>query len=113
MRADLNHLILLDEFQGVTDLILIQCNLIVGVDIHEIIQIAVGIQILHVHTVDVSILKLLGGTESFLHHAAADNVLQFRSDKCCAFARLYMLKFDNLIDVAVNFDRNAVSKIAS
>lgn len=109
--ADLDHLIVFDEFQGIADGVLIQSDLIISLNVHEIEEIAIRIQILHIYSVDMSSRELLSGTEGFFNHAAADDVFQFGSYERCSFSGLYVLEFNDLIDVVVHLKRNAVSKI--
>ena len=98
VRADLDHLVLLDELQLVADLILIKRDLLIGIQIHEIEKVSVRVQVLHVLAVNTGFLKLLGGTERFLDDAAADDILQLGADESSALARFNVLELNDLPD---------------
>ena len=81
--AYLHHFIFLHKFQSITDVVRIQRNLIKGIRIHEMEQISVCVQILHILAVNTRRRKLLRRTESLLNHTAVDNILKLCTDKRC------------------------------
>ena len=103
MRADLYRLVLFYKLQSIAYNIGIQRDLIICLHVHEVVQIAVLIQILHIFSVNVCIFKFLSRTESLLNNTAADDIFQLSSYKSRTFSRFYMLKFHNLINISVNF----------
>src|SRR5699024_10176004 len=108
----LYHLVFFYKLQGVTQGLLIDGDLIISLVIHEIVEISVVVQVLHIHSVDSCLRELLCGTEGFLHHASADNVFQFCSNKSSALSWFYVLELKNLNNVSVDFQRNAISEIS-
>ena len=111
MGANLHHLVLFHKFQSVADGLVIQGNLIIGLCVHEVIQIPVRVQILHIHPINSCLGEFLCGTEGFLNHAAADDIFQFCSDKSGSLSGFYVLELDNLVNASFHLQRNAVSKI--
>ena len=75
MRTDLADFILFYELQSIADCILIQRDLVIGFHIHESIQIAVVVQVLHISSLDTGSRTFLSRTESLLNNTAALNIL--------------------------------------
>ena len=75
MRADLADFILFYELQSIADCILVQRDLVIGFHIHESIQIAVVVQVLHISSLDTGSRTFLSRTESLLNNTAALNIL--------------------------------------
>lgn len=74
VRTDLNHLVLLNKLQCITDTVLCQVNLVISLYIHEMIEIIIGIQILHVLTINVSSRTLLCRTECLFYYTTTDDI---------------------------------------
>ena len=74
MRTDLNHLVLLNELKSITDAVLCQVDLVVCLYVHEMIEIIISVQILHILTINMSGRALLGWTESLLNHTTTDDI---------------------------------------
>ena len=104
--------ILFDELEAVGQLIRIQGHLIEGLVVHKIIQIAVGIAVLHILALDDGGGEFRRGVEGLLQRGAGDDVLQLCADEGRALARLHMLELDDLHHVAVHFKGQAVFEIA-
>ena len=52
----------------------VQCDLIVVLHVHEVVQISITVQILHIYTVDTCSREFLSRTEGFLNHTAVDDI---------------------------------------
>ena len=111
VRHDLHLFVLLNKLQGVSQLLLIQSNLLIRIRIHEIIEHAVIIQILHILTLDDRTVYLFRRTEGTLDHTTACYALQRSTDKRRTLTRLYMLEFDNGINIALKLDRQTIPKL--
>ena len=112
MRADLDDLVLFYELHGIADLILGKSDLIECFIVHKVIELTVIIQIAHIHTIDSRCREFFGRAERFFQHGACDNVFVFCSYKRSAFSGFDMLKLNDLANIAVNLECNAIFKIA-
>ena len=112
MGHDLNHFVLFDELHGIADLLLAERDLVVGFQIHIVIHISVFIEILHIFTDDLGLLKLFGRTEGVFDHTINIDTLHLGADKRRALAGLDMLKLDNLIYGTIVLDGHAISEFA-
>ena len=92
---------------------MIECELFIGLIIHEIIQISVSIEILHFAGFDVCSGILVGGAEGSFENRTCHDVFQPCANKCRTFAGLDMLKICNAPNLSVYFNGNAFSEIAS
>ena len=86
--------------------------MVIGLCIHEVIQIAIVIQILHIPALYKGLLKFIGRAERALNHRTGDDVFALGTDKGRALAGLYMLKFHDLQNLSIQFKSSAISKIA-
>ena len=109
---DLADRVLLAELQRVADARGIQRNLLVGLFIHEVKEISVLIQVLHVATADLRAFKLVGGVEGTLHRGSRDDIADFGADERGTLARLDMLEFNDLEDRPIHLEGHIVPKIA-
>ena len=66
MGTDLNHLVLFNEFKRISNLIFCKTNLIVCLYVHEVVQITIIIQILHIYTLNTCSREFLCWTERLL-----------------------------------------------
>lgn len=108
---DLADHVLLDKAEVVRQDILADGQQLIGLAVHEIIQIAVVVGVFHILSLNESGGIFIVGVEGFFHHRTGDYVADFGAHESGALARLDVLEFDNLIDVAVHFKRHAVAKI--
>ena len=75
MGADLADLVFLNELQRIPDCVLVQGNLVISLRIHESIQIAVIVQILHIPSVNAGLGTFLSRAERLFNDTAALDVL--------------------------------------
>ena len=111
MGAYLTHLVLLNELHRITDGILIQCNLLIILCIHEVEKLSVLIQILHIFSINTRLRALLSGAEGLLNHTTTLDVLQLCSNESCTLSRLNVLEFNNLVHIVIVLDGNTISEI--
>ena len=104
-------LVLLDELEGVGQNVLAQGDHVVGLIVHEVVQIAVGIAVGHLLALDERFLELGGGVERGFGHAAGDDVSHLGAHEGSALAGLDVLELHNLVDLAVHLKGFAVSEI--
>ena len=100
-----------DEFQSIAYSFFIDRQLFVSFHIHEVVQSIVTVQILHVLSLYVSSWHFIGWVEGFLQYGSCYNILYFGSNKSCSFARLYMLKFNNLINLSISSSNSIPSQL--
>ena len=110
--VDLAGHFFLDKLQAVTDDVFSKRNLLKGLGVHEVIQIAVVVEILHFLPVDTCILILIGGGEGLFHNGTGDDVAQLGTNERCTLTRLYVLEFDDLHNLTVHIERDTVFEIA-
>ncbi len=110
---ELAHHLFLHELEGIGQGRLVERNGVECFHIHEVIQVAVVVGILHIFSFDICAVKLVGRAEGLLDHTARDDIFQLRADKCSSLAGFYVLKFNYLIDAAVHLKGDAVFEITS
>ena len=93
---NLNFHVLLNELECRTQLGAIDRLLLIGLHVHEVVQIAVAVQILHILALDISGRILISRVERTLYHCASDNILILGADESGTLTRLNVLEFDNL-----------------
>ncbi len=111
MRTDLTYFVLYDKLQRVTNGLCVQCDLIIGLGIHEIEKVTIGIRVLHVLSVDTRLRALLGRTEGSLDYAAILNVLQLGTHKRSALTGFYVLELHDLKNIIIQLNGHAISEI--
>ena len=79
VRTYLYHLVLLNELQRITDGLIVQSDLIVVLCIHEVVQISVIVQILHLYAVNSCSREFLRRTEGLLYNTAVDDIFNLFS----------------------------------
>ena len=111
---DLAHHLFLDKAEVIANLIVSNESFLPGLGVHKVIKVTVVVGILHIFSFDISVLKLIGGVERFFGYGTGNDVLELGAYERRALSGLYMLKFNNLQDVALTVVKcNAVFKIAS
>ena len=75
MSANLDHLVFLDELECIAYSIAVKCDLLKALVVHEIVQISVAVQVLHVFSINTCLGELLRRTERFLHNTAVYDIL--------------------------------------
>ena len=108
----LDDLLLLDEIERIADDVLADRDLLIGLHVHEVEQVAVVVAVLHILALDKSGRELCSRVEGCFNHSAGDDVLVLGTDERCALARLNVLEFENLNNLTVHFKGHAVAKIA-
>ena len=92
---------------------MVEGHLLVGFGIHEVVQLAVVIEIFHLLGFDDGLGHLIGGVEGALNHGAGHDILDLGADKGSTLAGLYMLKVHDRPNAAIPFYGNALFEIAS
>ena len=87
-------------------------HLFKGFLIHEVVQLTVVIQILHLLGVDVCLRELVTGVEGLFLDGSGQNVLMFGSDKSSALTRLDMLEIDNDMWIPIHLKGDTFSEIS-
>ena len=85
---------------------------LVALGVHEVVEVAVGVAVLHGLALDGGLLELGGGVEAGLDHGAGNDVLHLRAHEGRALAGLDVLELDDLHDLAVHLKGDAVPEIA-
>ncbi len=105
---DLAHHFFLYELEVVGKKILGNGNHIVRFHIHEVVEIAVIVGILHISSVNDSGRELVCRAECLFDNSTGNDISQLCADESRALAGLYMLKLDNLHYIPVHFKCNTV-----
>ena len=87
-------------------------DIVVGLVIHEVVQITVSIAVGDVLALDERLGELCGGVVAGLHHRAGDDVLGLGADKGRALAGLHVLELNDLKNLAVLLKGHAIAKLA-
>ena len=91
---------------------LVQGDLLVGLGVHEVVQAAVLVQVLHLTALDEGGGELIAGVVALLGHGTGDHILGLGAHEGSALTGLNMLELHNLEHVAVLFKSYAIAKIA-
>jgi len=103
--------VLLDKFEIVAEQAAVYGFKLVGFHVHEIVQVAVVVAVLHFTALDIRGFKFIRRAKGGLSDGASEHVPHLRPYERCAFTRLDMLKLNDLHDLAVPFEGYAVSEI--
>src|SRR5699024_12735792 len=82
LGADLADLVLLHELQGVAHGVAVQRDLVEGLRVHEVVEISVRVQVLHIHTVN-SGCNFMNTEISTTRSEEHTSALQSRFDLVC------------------------------
>ena len=110
--SDLAHVVLLHELEVCGELVGVERKLLEGLHVHEVVEIAVVVEILHLAAVDARVLEFVGGVEGRFGDRTGDHVLELGANECCTLARLNVLEFDDLHDLSVHVEGYTVFEIA-
>ena len=86
-------------------------QLVVGLGVHEVVVLTVGVEVLHLADLHADLVELLTGTEGQLVDAAGPDVADLGADESAALARLDMLELDDGAHLAIDDDALAVLEI--
>jgi hypothetical protein len=103
-------ILLLEPLDAVTHGGGIGRELLEGIRHHEVPELTVGIQVLHIGIHHVGAFQAVAGLEGALDHAAGLEVAQPDAIEGLALARLHELVFDNRAGVAVQHDLEPASE---
>ena len=90
---------------------MVESELLIGLVVHEVVKVAVGVEILHFASLNMCGGIFVGGAESPLENGTGHDILEPGTDKCRTLAGLNMLEISNAPNLSVDFDGNAFSKI--
>ena len=111
VERDLGDHLLDEVVLGVAEGDLGDVRLVVGLRVHEHVVVAVVVQVLHVLALDDRLLDLDPGVERLVDHGAGPHVADLRADERAALARLDVLELDDLEQVVVELERDAVLQV--
>ena len=109
---DLAHFVLFDELEAVAELVSVDRELLKGLHVHEIIEIAIIVEILHLLALNDRVLEFIGWVEGALSDRARDDILELGADESGALARLYVLELDDLKNLSVHVESDTVFEIS-
>ena len=109
---DLADHIFLNEFEIVAELGRVYGNLLVGLGIHKVIKSAILIEVFHFLALNISGGEFFGGIKGALNDRACNNISDLGSYECSALTGFYMLKLNNLVNITVHLECDAVSEIS-
>jgi len=96
-----------------TDEIGIERNVVVSLHVHEMVQLAVVVGILHRPPFQTHLVDPLAGVPGSIRHCSGEHVLQLATHERSALAGLHMLKIGDLEQLPVNLEHHSVAKIRS
>ena len=96
IAQQLAGLVLLAELEVIGHIGSVDGDIIVGLVVHEVVQIAILIAVSHVLALDESLRELCGRVVAGLNHRAGDHVLGLGADKGSALAGLDVLELNDL-----------------
>src|SRR5262249_51912626 len=105
--------VLLEEAQHVVDQLLVDVVLLEVGRVHEDEVLALAIEVLPLRLLDDRLLDLLLGVEGRLEDLSGADVLQLRADERRPLARLHELELDDVPELAVVLDRDAVLEVVA
>ena len=104
--------VLLDELEAIVQNAAVQGLQLEGFLIHEVVQLAVVVGVLHLLSLNESSGELGRGVQGSFGHAAGDNVAHLNANESSTLAGLDVLELDDLHNLAVHLEGNAVANIA-
>ena len=108
---DAAHHVLLDKAEVVAELVRVDGELVIGLHVHEIVEFAVVVQVLHLAGFQTHGVELRAGVERVVDHATGLDVAKLRADEGAALAGLDMLELDDGAHLAVVDDAHSVLEI--
>ena len=112
VRKNTANVFFFAEFEGIAEKSFFDRDKFIGIGIHEVIKVAVGVAVAHFFSLDKCGGEFIGRVESALNNCAGNDVSDFGTDESRAFAGFYVLEFDDLINITVIVKSNTVSEIA-
>ena len=112
VAQQLAQLVLLAELEVIGHIGCVDGDVIVGLVVHEVVQIAILVAIGHVLALDESLRELCGRVVAGLNHRAGNHVLGLGTDKGSALAGLHVLELNDLKNLAVLLKGHAIAKLA-
>ena len=109
---DLAHFVLLNKLEVVAENLCVDRKLFEALHIHEVVKVAVVVEVLHFLSLNDRVLKLIGGVEGTLGYSACDNVLHLGSYERRTLTGLNMLELNYLKNLSVHFKSDTVLKIS-
>ena len=86
-------------------------ELFVGGHIHEDKVVVLTIQKLHVAGFQIGLVDLFAGAEGYILHAASKDVAQLGTNHSATLAGLEMLKINDFVRGAFDFDLQTLAKV--
>ena len=112
VEFDRSFVILSKIFYSFFDHVKVDWNLIICLAVHEVVELTVIVQVLHLLCLDVSIIEFVIRVECFFTDSACYDVLVLSSYKSSALARLYMLKVEYYVRLSVYLECYTFSEIS-
>src|SRR5699024_5643125 len=112
VAQQLADLVLLAELEVIGHIAGVDRDVVVGLVVHEVVQIAVLIAVGHVAALDERLGELGSGVVAGLDDRAGDDVLGLGADKGSALAGLDVLELNDLKNLAVLLKGHAIAKFA-
>src|SRR5271167_1071168 len=82
-------------------------KLLVVLDVHEVVIVAVGVEKLHLHLVNGDLLDRIAGAEAVLEHGSGPQVAELGLDKGAQVARGAMFDAEHRVKIVVVLDDHA------
>ena len=95
IRKHLAIHVLFNELEVIVEHALVDRDLLVGFVVHEVIQVAVAVKVLHIFALDISSGVLVSGVKRLFRYGPGDHVAQLGAHKGSALAGLHVLELDD------------------
>ncbi len=95
------------------DHVLAERNHLEGFLVHEVVQLAVRIAVLHRPVLQPDLVHPFAGAKGSLDHRSGEHVLQLRAYERAALARLDVLKVRDGVQGAIHLEGHPVAEIGS
>ena len=112
VAQQLAQLVLFAELEVIGHVSRADRNVVVGLNIHEVVQIAILVGVGDLTALDESLRELGGRVVAGLNNRAGDDVLGLGTDEGSALARLDVLELNDLKDLAVLLEGDTVTELA-
>jgi hypothetical protein len=100
------------KFHGVAeDLLEVKCICSKDLGVHEIVVLAVVVQVLHLVLVELRFFDFIFRAETMLHHGAGAEIPHFHLDESAQVARGAMFHLEDRVQLFVELDHHARTQL--
>src|SRR6266542_2463273 len=101
-----------EVIEGIAEMVPSEGELIVGIGVHEVVEVALSVQVLCGLALDAGAGKACASLDGLIDDMAGAEVTQLHADLGTAAADLEVLDLDHLVERAVDFEGGAFAEVA-